>query len=410
MPDAAAVLAAMDRLWSDIADVLDNQIADRIERIETRMATKLALIIGVALICCFLGLILMRQLLSGIGSLQLSFDCLSEGHDNIDDSGLTQHKTELGDLARSVVKLRDYTMMRTAEDNRTEMREALSKQRSEMLNSIAQRISLQVDTLIVDMNIACQSLLMTVDSVTSNARDTQTHMTTTSGLLDDARANVTKVAMSITELSKSTRDIAEQSSFASTVAIRARGEAERVRETMVALDRAVQKISDMGGLIANIAHRTNLLALNATIEAARAGQAGRGFAVVAGEVKELAIQTAAATNEIAIQLDAVRSANGDVREVVRSVVNVTDEITNVCTAIAAATEQQSVTTGNINFSIDETAVDSAAVSNVLKEVTSKAVDTTGRTLELSTMANELSSKADEVERTVAHLLSELKAA
>jgi methyl-accepting chemotaxis protein len=290
------------------------------------------------------------------------------------------------------------------------LEEALAKQRLDLVDSITQRINSEVDALVIDMNITCQSLLSTVESVTENAQDTQMRMVNTSQLLDGSNVNVQRVAASITELAQSTREIAEQSSTATIIAQRARSETDRVRQTIQSLEQAIGKIGDMGGLIAGIASKTNLLALNATIEAARAGQAGRGFAVVAEEVKALASQTAGATSEIASQLTAVRSATRDVADVVRAVVKIIEEITNACGAIAAATEQQSVTTGTINFNIEETADDSRAVSDVLKEVTTKAIDTTERTLVLSSLAKELSGQADNVERTMARLVGGLKAA
>jgi methyl-accepting chemotaxis protein len=290
------------------------------------------------------------------------------------------------------------------------LEEALAKQHLDLVDSITQRINSEVDALVIDMNVTCQSLLSTVESVTENAQDTQMQMVNTSQLLDGSNGNVQRVAASITELAQSTREIAEQSSTATVIAQRARSETDRVRQTIQSLELAIGKIGDMGGLIAGIASKTNLLALNATIEAARAGQAGRGFAVVAEEVKALASQTAGATSEIASQLTAVRSATRDVADVVRAVVEIIEEITNACGAIAAATEQQSVTTGTINFNIEETADDSRKVSDVLKEVTTKAIDTTERTLVLSSLAKELSGQADNVERTMARLVGGLKAA
>jgi methyl-accepting chemotaxis protein len=291
-----------------------------------------------------------------------------------------------------------------------DLEEALAKQHLDLVDSITQRINSEVDALIIDMNITCQSLLSTVESVTENAQDTQMQMVNTSQLLDGSNGNVQRVAASITELAQSTREIAEQSSTATVIAQRARSETDRVRQTIQSLELAIGKIGDMGGLIAGIASKTNLLALNATIEAARAGQAGRGFAVVAEEVKALASQTAGATSEIANQLTAVRSATRDVADVVRAVVEIIEEITNACGAIAAATEQQSVTTGTINFNIEETADDSRMVSDVLKEVTTKAIDTTERTLVLSSLAKELSGQADNIELTMARLVGGLKAA
>ncbi|MGL4239968.1 MAG: methyl-accepting chemotaxis protein [Beijerinckiaceae bacterium] len=287
---------------------------------------------------------------------------------------------------------------------------ALAEQRTRLLADIAARINVDVDELVVDMNITCQTLVSSAEQVTTDALDTQMRMVNTSQRLDGATANVGKIAGSITELSQSTREIAEQSSSAALIAERARHQTSDMRDTLQRLESAIERIGAMGGLISGIAGKTNLLALNATIEAARAGDAGRGFAVVAQEVKGLAQQTSDATGEIASQLAAVRGATQDVLQVVSNFAGVVDEITHVCQAIAAATEQQSVMTGNINFSVGEAADDSHAVSEMLSEVTAKSVDTTERTQELAALVKNLSGQADQVERTMARLIGDLKAA
>jgi methyl-accepting chemotaxis protein len=216
--------------------------------------------------------------------------------------------------------------------------------------------------------------------------------------------------VTIMQLAQSTREIAEQSATAASVADKARRGTDRVQGSLLTLDNAVQKIGDIGGLITGIASQTNLLALNATIEAARAGEAGRGFAVVASEVKTLASQTTNATHEIASQIEAIRAAVIDVSSVVNDMTQIIGEITSVSTAIASATEEQSTTTDLINFSVEETATDSRAVSEVLKEVTNQSIDTSEKAAGLSNIATALSRKAGEVERSMARLLNDLKAA
>jgi methyl-accepting chemotaxis protein len=341
--------------------------------------------------------------------LKKTLDCLASG-DTDAKVPMTDLKTELGALARSVDRLRTSVVTTLNSENNEKNKTALDAQRACVVGGIASQISSQVDTLIIDMNIACQSLMSTVELVTNNAQDTQIHMVTTSQRLDGATTNILKVAGSITQLASSTREIAEQSSTAATVADRARDGTSKVRERIISLEHAIQKIGDMGGLIAGIASQTNLLALNATIEAARAGEAGRGFAVVASEVKALANQTSNATNEIAGQISAIRSATAEVSAVVSEVVHIIGEITGVSTAIAGATEEQSVTTDAINYNIEETALDSQAISDILKDVTSKSIDTTERAQELSSMATDLSNQADHMERTIARLVADLKAA
>ncbi len=292
----------------------------------------------------------------------------------------------------------------------THLEQALSEQRSQIFNSVAMQIGLHVDTIVIDMNIACQDMLATVDVVTANAQDTQIHMVATSERLDGLTTNVGMVASSIAELAMSTQEIAEQSLSAALVADQLRLTTGKVEAGIGVLEHAVAKIGDIGGLIDGIARKTNLLALNATIEAARAGAAGRGFAVVANEVKALANQTSSATHEIAGQIQAIQKALADVVGLVVSVTNEINSIKHTSSMIAAATEQQSVMTSSINFNIEETAADTKAVSDLLKNITGQSLDTSEKSQDLNVLAMGLSGKADDVERAIAGLVRDLKAA
>ncbi len=400
---------ATDVMWLSTTQSLDNQLAKRVTSIEASAYYTLGFVALVCFICLGIGVSLSRSILLGMFGLKKTLDTLAAG-DIEAEVPMTHLKTELGAVSRSVERLRASISMQLNARNKEENRVALNAQQASVVNRIAEQITSQVETLVTDMNNACQSLHATVDLVTNNAQDTQIYMATTSERLDGSTANIVRVAAAITELAYTTREIAKQSSTAALVADRARNGTSLVRDTLASLEMAIQKIGDMGGLISGIASQTNLLALNATIEAARAGDAGRGFAVVASEVKSLAQQTASATSEIFGQINAVRSATDNMARVVNDVVTIIDDITGVSVAIATATEQQSVTTDDINLNVEETAADSRAVSDVLKDVTDKSIDTSEKAIELSGLVNKLSSKAHEVETTMAKLVADLKAA
>ncbi|MGL4635571.1 MAG: methyl-accepting chemotaxis protein [Beijerinckiaceae bacterium] len=395
--------------WQKTVLALDQQIGKRLDGLNAKVRNILIFVGTIFLICLAMGVVLSRSILMGMFSLKTTLDTLSAG-DITTKVPMTELRTEIGAVSRSIERLKMSVVSRLDEEHLKDQKKALTSQKSEVIENISRQISQKVDTLIIDMNIACQSLISTVEIVTNNAQDTQIHMVTTSQRLDGSTDNVLRVASSITELAGTTREIASQSATAAGVADRAREGTNRVRQSMVQLEMAIQKIGDMGGLISGIASQTNLLALNATIEAARAGDAGRGFAVVASEVKNLAGQTAHATSEIAGQIQAIRAATADVNTMISEVVQVIDDITTVSAAIAAATEEQSVTTDDIHFNVEETAVDSKAVSDVLKDVTNKSIDTTEKAQELSELARDLSKKADDMESTMVRLLSDLKAA
>ena len=138
--------------------------------------------------------------------------------------------------------------------------------------------------------------------------------------------------------------------------------AGQTTEMVGSLATAAEKIGDVLRLIGAIASQTNLLALNATIEAARAGEAGRGFAVVASEVKELASQTAKATEEIAGQVAAIQSATGDCVTAIGGISDTIREISGIATTIAAAVEQQDSATREIARSVQQAATGTSEVS------------------------------------------------
>ncbi|MCZ8181444.1 MAG: methyl-accepting chemotaxis protein [Beijerinckiaceae bacterium] len=178
----------------------------------------------------------------------------------------------------------------------------------------------------------------------------------------DAAANVSNLAVSISELSRSIGEIANQVQSTSEALGAVRQSGEGSRASMAELTEASLRIGDVITLIESLASQTNLLALNATIEAARAGEAGRGFAVVAQEVKTLAAQTAAATEEIRQQIQAVQSATrasaGGIDVIVGRVV----EIDQFMTSIAAAIEEQDATTQQISGTMQDAASNAAGVT------------------------------------------------
>ncbi|MCZ8186243.1 MAG: methyl-accepting chemotaxis protein [Beijerinckiaceae bacterium] len=200
----------------------------------------------------------------------------------------------------------------------------------------------------------------------------------------DAAANVSNLAVSISELSRSIGEIANQVQSTSEALGAVRQSGEGSRASMAELTEASLRIGDVITLIESLASQTNLLALNATIEAARAGEAGRGFAVVAQEVKTLAAQTAAATEEIRQQIQAVQSATrasaGGIDVIVGRVV----EIDQFMTSIAAAIEEQDATTQQISGTMQDAASNAAGVTaslGSLQEKMSRVEDVTRKVRE-----------------------------
>ena len=192
---------------------------------------------------------------------------------------------------------------------------------------------------------------------------------------NEASANMTASASAAEELIASIAEIGRQVGQAAQLVTHSVEEAQATNERMTSLTDAVQEIGDVVNLIRNIAGQTNLLALNATIEAARAGEAGRGFAVVASEVKSLAVQTAKATEQIAIQIEAVQNSTRFAVEAIRRNTERMGEIDGYTSAVARSLDQQDSATAEISHNVASAAGGAKVTVAVLDEVTSAVSDT-----------------------------------
>ncbi|HEX9446732.1 MAG TPA: methyl-accepting chemotaxis protein, partial [Dongiaceae bacterium] len=176
------------------------------------------------------------------------------------------------------------------------------------------------------------------------------------------------------------------------------------------LVKAVERIGDVVRLISDIAGQTNLLALNATIEAARAGEAGKGFAVVASEVKNLATQTAKATEEITGQIQAIQTATRDSVASIQEITGIIHKISDIASTIATAVEEQGTATQEIARNVQQAATGTQEVANNVGGVTEAAGETGSAATEVLTAANALSRQAVALRGSVTEFLHQIRAA
>jgi methyl-accepting chemotaxis protein len=222
-------------------------------------------------------------------------------------------------------------------------------------------------------------------------------VTATSG---DVSANVQTVAASTDEMRSSIAEIATSSSRAATVAAQAVEAARATNETVARLGISSTEISNVVKAITSIAGQTNLLALNATIEAARAGESGKGFAVVAGEVKDLAQETAHATEDITRRVQAIQIDTEAAVEAIGQILEVAHEISNYQQTIAAAVEEQTASAGEISRSIAEAAQGAATIAENMAGLSDAAGATGGGIRDSQAATAELRRTSAELQELV----------
>ena len=247
-------------------------------------------------------------------------------------------------------------------------------------------------------------------TVASIANETSHRAESVSRSADRATLNVQTVASASEELSASINEINQQISHSSRLADDSVQKANRANQSVGSLSEAAGKIDNVIKLISDIASQTNLLALNATIEAARAGEAGRGFAVVANEVKNLAGQTARATEEISGQVAAMQSATSQTVEEIQTIVGAIDEINQVAAAIATAMEEQSAATQEIARSIQEAVAGTSEVSSDISVVSENARNATNASDQTQGAVDQLSQNAETLRQQIDTFFDDIRAA
>ena len=256
-------------------------------------------------------------------------------------------------------------------------------------------------------------------SVASAGEQLATNAKLMAGSAEEINSSASTVAAAIEEMSASIQEVARNCAKESHIAQQADVQARGTRNVMAKLDESANEIGKVVELINRIAEQTNLLALNATIEAASAGDAGRGFAVVANEVKELARQSATATEEIRAQISLIQENAGNSTRAIDEVASVIQEVSSIASSIAAAVEEQSATTSEIvrtlhtvtsatstlSENVRQTANASSEVSRNIHGVSDAAAEASRGAVQVSSSARELTSLAADLAKATSQFKS-----
>jgi methyl-accepting chemotaxis protein len=293
-----------------------------------------------------------------------------------------------GDLIHDDLKVR-------SRDELGELTTAINKMRGSL-----KRMILAITENTVRVASASEELNATSQQITANSEETSTQADVVSKAANQVSQNLQTVATGAEQMGASIKEIAKSATEAARIATGAVKVAENTTATVSKLGDSSTEIGQVIKVITSIAQQTNLLALNATIEAARAGEAGKGFAVVANEVKELAKETAKATEDISRRIEAIQSDTKAAVEAIASISTVINQINDISGSIATAVEQQNATTNEMSRNVSEAAQSSGEITSNVAGVAEAAQGTTRGATDTQQASQQLVETATQLRQLV----------
>ncbi len=372
------------------------------------------LLIAIAIVSLLAALIIAwlyvgRGVVRRLGALRQSMMAIAGG--DLDAAIEGGGADEIAEMAKALAVFRENgKAAQRADGEATEERARLAASRRRELLELAESFEGSVKHVVETLSGAANGMRATAETMVAVAGTTSEQAAAVAGASAHTSANVRTVAAATEELTASTMEIGRQVANSAEIAGQAVNEANDTNASVNDLLQAAQKIGDVVKLISAIASQTNLLALNATIEAARAGEAGKGFAVVAAEVKNLATQTAKATEEIAAQIGGMQGATREAVTAIQNIGRTIGQMNEIAATIAAAVEEQDATTRSIAGNVQEAASGTDAVSRNIAGVSAEAGKAGVAAQQVLGGAGELAAQSDRLRTEVDRFLDRVRAA
>ena len=411
--DATGILsAATDRLSADAArgmrETVQGGQAIAVGASDIR-TTGIVILLGLIGFGFIVAWFLRGQVFKPISQASRALEDMRQGR--LDAEMPPTHLREFEAIRSSLESFRQALL----DTKRLESEKAASRRREEdekrqFITELADSFDQQVKEGVAGVTSSASEMQVTAQQMSATAEEASRQSTNVATASEQATVNVQTVAVTVEELSASIAEIGRQVSQSARITGNAVAEVESTNAVVLGLADAANRIGEVVTLINDIAGQTNLLALNATIEAARAGDAGKGFAVVAQEVKNLANQTARATEDISKQIAAVQDETADAVSAIHKINGIIAEVNDISTTIAAAVEEQSLSTQDIARNVQQAARGTQDVNENIVSVNKAAGETGSAAGQMLGAAQSMSRQAEGLRGEVEQFLGNIRAA